>query len=222
MMPQAPQRSAGRLAAEWERVELLGQALAESRRGRPAPADLLERLQKLQGQVEADRRQGRGLCGLIDSPLSALELDVLACALAPEAEPRLGWLFQSLQPGAPQPYPSTALLQELLAMSPEESRDLYAALGESGALRTFGLVDVEGAEPYQPVRPANGLTARLLGRPAVNGSLPGATRVRIKAGWEDLVLPADACGVPEPGLFITGATLGMISRTLILASSRRA
>lgn len=191
MTPQASQIASDRLKAEWERVELLGQVLAESRRGRPAPPDLLKRLQKLQGQVERERRQGRGLCGLVDSSLSTLELDVLACALAPEAEPRLGWLFQSLQPGAPQPYPSTALLQELLAMSPEESRDLYAALGDSAALRKFGLVDVEGAEPFQPVRPANVLTARLLGRPEANGSLPGATRVRIKAGWDDLVLPAD-------------------------------
>ena len=76
-------------------------------------------------------------------------------------------------------------------MSPAESSDLYAALEESAALRKFGLVDVEGAEPFQPVRPANGLTARLLGRPVLNGSLPGATRVGIKAGWDDLVLPAD-------------------------------
>ena len=118
MTPHASQSSSGRLTAEWERVELLGQALAATRRGRPAPADLLKRLRKLQGQVETDRRQGRGLCGLIDSPLNALELDVLACALAPEAEPRLGWLFQTLQPGTPQPYPSTALLQELLARAP--------------------------------------------------------------------------------------------------------
>ncbi len=191
MTPQASQIASDRLTVEWERVELLGQVLAESRRGRPASADLLKRLQKLQGQVERDRRQGRGLGGLIDSPLSALELDVLACALAPEAEPRLGWLFQSLQPGTPQPYPSAALLQELLAMSPEESRDLYAALDESAALRRFGLVDVEDTEPFQPVRPANGLTARLLGRPAVNGNLAGATRVQIRAGWDDLVLPAD-------------------------------
>jgi SpoVK/Ycf46/Vps4 family AAA+-type ATPase len=83
------------------------------------------------------------------------------------------------------------LLQELLSMSPEESSDLYAVLSESASLRKFGLVDVEGADPFQPVRPAPGLTARLLGRPSLNGSLPGVTVVRVKAGWDDLVLPAD-------------------------------
>ena len=191
MMQQARKLSGGRLAPEWERVELLGHLLATSRRGRQAPSGLLERLQTLQWQVEKDRREGRGLCAAVPSPLSSLELDVLACVMAPEAEPRLAWLFQTLQPGASQPYPSAALLQELLDISPDASSDLYAALGESSALRKFGLVDVEGADPFQPVRPAAGLTARLLGRPVVNGSLPGATLVQIRAGWDDLVLPPD-------------------------------
>ena len=191
MIQDVPKLSAEQLAPEWERVELLGRLLAESRQGGPASSDLLERLQNLQWQVEKDRHEGRGLCGAITSPLSSLELDVLACAMAPEAEPRLGWLFQTLQPGAPQPYPSAALLQELLVMSPAESSDLYAVLDESASLRTFGLVNVDGADPFQPVRPAPGLTARLLGRPSVNGSLPGATRVQVKARWDDLVLPAD-------------------------------
>lgn len=191
MTQEAPKLSADRLAAEWGRVELLGHLLAESRQGRPASSGLLERLQKLQWQVEKDRREGLGLCGVITSPLSSLELDVLACATAPEAEPRLGWLFQTLQPGAPQPYPSAGLLQELLAMSPEESNDLYAALDESASLRKFGLLELEGADPFQPVRPAPGLTARLLGRPLVNGNLPGAILVQTRAGWDDLVLPAD-------------------------------
>jgi len=191
MTQPAPKSSAGRLASEWERVELLSQVLADSRQGRQASPGLLKRLQKLQCQVEKDRREGRGLSGGINTPLSFLELDVLACAMAPEAEPRLGWLFQTLQPGAPQPYPSAALLQELLAMNPEESSDLYAVLGESASLRKFGLIDVEGADPFQPVRPTPGLTARLLGRLPINGSLPGATLVPLKAGWDDLVLPAD-------------------------------
>ncbi len=191
MTQQVPKSPADRLASEWERIELLGQLLADSRQGRPASSDLMERLQKLQWQVEKNRREGRGLCSVINSPLSFLELDVLACAMAPEAEPRLGWLFQTLQPGTPQPYPSAALLQELLAMNPQESSELYAVLGESASLRKFGLVEVEGADPFQPVRPVAGLTARLLGRPSVNGGLPGATLVQVKAGWDDLVLPAD-------------------------------
>ena len=179
------------LSAEWERLALLGHLLAESRQGRQVTPVLLERLQKLQGQVDHHRRQGQGLMSLVAKPLSSMELDVLACVLAPEAEPRLGWLFQNLQPGAPQPYPTVALLQELLAVAPEEGPRLYAALAESAPLRRLGLIEVDGGDPFQPVRPVSGVSARLLGRPPVTGDLTGATLVKIKAGWDDLILPPD-------------------------------
>lgn len=191
MSTPAPTLSTGSLSAEWERIELLGHLLAESRRGKQAAPALLERLQKLQQVVDQYRRQGQGLILLAPKPLSTMELDILACVLAPEAEPRLGWLFQTLQPGAPQPYPSAALLQELLAVAPEEGPRLYAALAESSPLRRFGLIDVDGGDPFQPVRPAAGVSARLLGRPPVTGDLPGATLVKVRAGWDDLILPSD-------------------------------
>lgn len=191
-MTQAiPNISGNQLSLEWERIEVLGHLLAESRQGRTASAGLLERLQKLQWQVEKNRSEKQGLCGVVNAPLEPLELDVLACCMAPEAEPRLGWLFQSLQPGAPQPYPSPALLQELLVIGFEESSDLYAVLAESSSLRKFGLIDLDETDPFQPVRPAPGLTARMLGRPLMTGSLPGAILVQTKVGWDDLVLPSD-------------------------------
>ena len=191
MNTAAPNHPAGSLSSEWERIELLGHLLAESRHGRQAAPVLLERLQKLQGAVAQFRQQGQGLMSLAAKPLSPMELDVLACVLAPEAEPRLGWLFQNLQSGAPQPYPSVALLQELLAVAPEEGPRLYAALAESAPLRRLGLVEVDGGDPFQPVRPVAGVSARLLGRPPVNGDLPGASLIRVNAGWDDLILPAD-------------------------------
>ena len=59
-----------------------------------------------------------------------------------------------------------------------------------GVLVQNGLIVVEGGgDPFQPVRPAPGVTARLLGRPDVGSDLPGAVRVRALPGWEDLVLP---------------------------------
>lgn len=191
MTQAVPNISGSQLPLEWERIELLGHLLAESRQGRTATAGLLERLQKLQWQVAKNRSEKQGLCEMLNVPLEPLELDVLACCLAPEAEPRLGWLFQTLQPGAPQPYPSPALLQELLVIGSEESSDLYAVLAESASLRKFGLIDLDETDPFHPVRPVPGLTARLLGRPPVNASLPGATLVQTKVGWDDLVLPAD-------------------------------
>ncbi len=179
------------LAVEWERIGLLAHLLAESRQGRQATPELLARLQVLQGQVEENRRQGRGLIQAAALPLSGLELDVLAAVLAPEAEPRLGWIFQNLQAGLPQPYPTMALLQELLAISAAESAQFYVVLSEAARLRRLGLIEVEGGDPFQPVRPAPGVTARLLGRPLVTPELPGAILVKIQARWADLILPPD-------------------------------
>lgn len=185
------QTSTDPLAAEWERVELLGHLLAESRQGRQPNPEVLARLQDLQRQVEQTRREGRGLSQATPHPLSFLELDVLACVMAPEAEPRLGWLFQTLQPGLPQPYPSIALLQELMALTAEEASQLYVALADAAPLRRLGLIDLEGGNPFQAVRPGHGVTARLLRRPLLGGDLPGAIRVGMRAGWDELILPPD-------------------------------
>jgi hypothetical protein len=179
------------LAAEWERIGLLGYLLNESRQGRQAPPDLLDRLKNLQGKIEQCRWDGQGLTKKVSLPLSSLELDVLACVLAPEADPRLGWLFQSLQPGVPQPYPTIAFLQELLAVAPGEISQFYSVFTKDGALRRLGLLELKGGDPYQPVRPVAGLTSRLLGRPLITGDPPGVTLVKIKAGWADLILPPD-------------------------------
>lgn len=179
------------LAVEWERIELLGHLLAESRQGRETTPSLVERLQQLQWQVEKNRRQGHAWSQAVPVALSGFEQDVLACAVAPEAEPRLGWMFQSLQTGSPQPYPTPALLQELLALAPNEASQLYAALAESSPLRRHNLIEVEGIDPFKPIRPVPGVTARFLGRPMMTGHLPGAMLVKIEAGWDDLVLPAD-------------------------------
>lgn len=177
---------------EWERIGLLAQILAGSRQGREASTGELERLRTLQQQVEAVPAGEEGGWRVVaPAGLSPIEFDVLACVVAPEAEPRLGWLFQTLQPGTPTPYPTPALLQELLAMAPEETPLLYGALTESSPLRIGGLIEVEGGDPFQPVKPVPGVTARLLGRPAVTGDLPGAVLVKTPARWDDLVLPLD-------------------------------
>ena len=149
----------------------------------------------MQFEVDQDRSQGKGLAGAAGIMLTVLELDILACVLAPEAEPRLGWLFQNLQPGVPQPYPTPALLQELLAIGPDEAAPFYAALAPSAMLRRGNLLDLEGNDPYQPLRPAPGVTARLLGRPQLCAEVPGATLVKTRAAWDDLILPLDRVAV---------------------------
>ncbi len=179
------------LSLEWERIGLLAQILGESRQGNSIPAEILDRLQHLQQQVDRFRHQLSGWRPLIAEQLSPIEFDVLACVLAPEAEPWLGWLFQSLQPGLSTPYPTPALLQEILAMAPEDTPLLYAALTDNSPLRSHGLIEVETSNPYCPVRPAPGVSARVLGRPLPAGNIPGAVLNNHKVCWNDLVLPAD-------------------------------
>lgn len=190
MSPAAP---AAALTPEWQRLELLGHLLALARRGQAAGDELVAELAGLQAAVEASRADGSPLAGAPGggARLAAIDCDVLACAVAAEAEPRLGWMFQGLQPGTPQPYPTPALIQELLALDAAGAGELYAALADGAPLRRAGLVHLDRVEPYEPVRPAPGVTARLLGRGEGESAPPGAVRVPVDAGWDDLVLPPD-------------------------------
>ncbi len=178
------------LAVEWQRVELLAQLLGAARQGREVTPGAVEELRALQARVEAARANGTPLGAAAPEGLSPLECDVLVCAVAAEAEPRLGWMFQALQPGTPQPYPTPALLQELLALDAESARHLYATLAEGAPLRRHDLVRLEDEGPYQPIRPGPGVTARLLGRPEAVVAPVGSTRVTIRPSWDELVLPA--------------------------------
>lgn len=192
-LAQTPYREP--LAGEFERIVLLGQCLSEMRQGREIDAELLERLREAQHRVEQARAQGlvwQGIGKLVPSPLA---YDVLACAVAAEAEPRIGWMFQNLQPGAPQPYPTPALIQELLALSPYEANELYELLAEGSPLRRMDLISMEGVEPYQPLRPGSGLTTRLLGRSDTDDAPPGAVRVAAAWAWDSLILPEDRLGM---------------------------
>ncbi len=177
--------------AEWHRLELLAYLLAEERQGRPATESSLEELRQTQATVEGERADGGTLRTLAGSAASPLELDVLACAAAPEAEPRLGWLFQNLQPGAPQPYPTPALMRELLALDVGGAHGLADALAEGSTLRRRDLVRLDGDGPYQPIRPGPGVTARLLGHPLAEVPPPGALRVTLAPTWDQLVLRPD-------------------------------
>jgi hypothetical protein len=178
--------------AEWDRVELLAQCTAQLRQGNELDAGVLERLRSLQVSVEQGRRDGEPWRRLALPLLSKLEYDILACALAPEVEPRVGWLFRQLQPGAQHPYPSPALLQELLALAPGEVPTLTATLTEEAPLRRLGLIEADESGPFVPLRPASGLAARLLGLPPPAAPPPpGAIQVKLSARWDELVLPAN-------------------------------
>lgn len=181
--------NASSLDAEWERIELLGHCLTLSRQGRSAEDERIDRLKLLQKQVEKARNGGAWHVAAPE-PLSSLEQDVLACAVAPEAAPRVAWIYQGLQPGAPQPYPTPALLQELLALNAADANGLHAALDCDAPLRRHHLIQIDLEGPFEPVRPGPGVTARLLNRSVAAAVPPGTLPVTMRATWDDLVLPS--------------------------------
>lgn len=180
------------LSAEWKRIEVLCRYLTLNRQGKELPQEELEWLKHLQGEVQSARRHRGAWSKLLTSPLEPVEWDALACLVAPEAEPRIGWMYQELQRNGAEPYPCPALLQELLALEPLEANALYDALHRQAPLRRLGLIQAETPiEPYRPLRPEPGVTAKLLGRRFEPAPPPGTQAVHAAADWDDLILPAD-------------------------------
>ena len=119
------------LSVEWDRVDLLAERLELLRQGKPLPQEGMARLAELQNQTEL-LRQGGGWSGLAAEGLSGMECDILAAAVAPQAAPRVAWAYQRLQPGITEPYPTIALLQDLLVLENCECDQLFHALRGAG------------------------------------------------------------------------------------------
>lgn len=185
------------LAAEWARGSFL-LALAEARRtGGTLDEDFGERFAALNALAVKGRESGAwdGLRNLIDRDLAAdlikLDIDILAVVLAGEAIPAFAPRIQSLQPHLASPWPSLALLQELLMLEdPLESEVLIARLAPHAPLVASGAIRIEGEGAYQIVRPGAGTGLAILGRSLDSATPPGATLVTRKAGFADLVVPA--------------------------------
>lgn len=184
--------AAPNIQAEWERVELLANCLLRARVAKEPDTEQITRLQQLQHQIEILRQHP-------DSPwhrlptadLSPLALDVLACIFASEAQPRIGWLYQELQPGNPQPFITPALLHLLLALEEDESHALQTLLGRHGELQRRQLITCEGESAFALLQPVRQAVATLMQWPQTEAPPPGAVRVSQQAQWDDLVLPAD-------------------------------
>ena len=183
------QLNAAALHIEWQRLELLAWCLSCNRRGESVEAGDLDRLRALQAEVDVLRAPGGVWSQLIGFDLQPLEYDVLACILGPELEPRLGWAFQNLQAGSPQPWATRSLVQELLAMDAGQARALRDVLADGGLLRRRRLLRVLQDDPFAPLIPEPRLVARVTGRPLELTAPPGAVAVDQRAHWDDLVLP---------------------------------
>jgi hypothetical protein len=189
----------GMLAPEWERLDLLGACTAFARRGEVPDAPMRERLEFLEGAVHElrDAPPWRDLS--LRHGLDPLDREILACAVAPEAEPRLGWMYQELQAGALSPYPTTALIRELLCLDQAEAIALRARLHPGAPLLRGRLLEPQDGSSFAPLRPTPRAAAALLGSGEAPAEAPvGALAMPALGGWDELVLPATClCALRE-------------------------
>jgi hypothetical protein len=179
------------LAPEWERIDLLGTSLAAARRGAGIPEEMGHRLGALQQEVQTLRRQPPWRTVVKECGLDQLDQDILACSLAPEAEPRLGWMYQELQPGITSTYPTPALIREMFVMGAEESAAFSQRLSIGSPLMKNSLIERHSADIYHPIHPSSRACSGLLGW-SNQGSytLLGAVETPATGTWDDLVLPS--------------------------------
>ncbi|MDD5389860.1 MAG: ATP-binding protein [Gallionellaceae bacterium] len=177
------------LDAEWRRLDFLVWCLSRNRQGEAVGEAEISRLRELQAEVDALRAPEGAWEAALGFGLTHIEYDILACALGPELEPRLGWAFQNLQAGAAQPWATRSLIQELLALDAAQSEQLRRALEPGAALRRRRMLRVDQDDPYRPITPEPWLVARLTGRPLDVPPPPGAVAVDLVAAWDELVLP---------------------------------
>ncbi|MCL2177859.1 MAG: ATP-binding protein [Proteobacteria bacterium] len=181
------------MACEWARIDRLANCLLESRRGQPMDDKKVEELVQIQKQVDAVRDDT--LWGGIISRygLERLDTDILAFTLAPDVEPRLGWMFQTLQSGVSSAYPSAALICEMLGM--EQIGVFHQRLDGRAPLLRHGLIESAEGGVYAPLRATSKTRSELLGWKASRAAPKGAMEVPVIGTIEDLVLPQNCLQV---------------------------
>ena len=176
-------------APEWARVEVLARCLQASQAGQEPTEALLRDLAQGQARVQSLRGGAGPWSRLPTEGLPPLAFDLLACIYAAEAAPRVGWLYQELQPGCAHAFATPALLQQMLALETGETAALHGLVGVGGELLRRGLVELDGRGACAQLRPRSETLAVLLGQPRADIAPPGTVRVHRLGTWEELVLP---------------------------------
>ncbi|MCP3955088.1 MAG: ATP-binding protein, partial [Desulfobacterales bacterium] len=178
------------LSPEWKRIDLLCTFIRKTRQGAKIGDRQKQLLVTLQQQVAAVRKTLPWEKLIHSHGLTDLDQDIIACVIAPEASARVGWLYQEFQPGIASPYPTPALIQELLFLDENDARFLHERLQVHTPLQQSGLLADTRAGYYQPLHPSHKARKRLLGRSApLSFNPPGTIKIKPDGKWKDLVLP---------------------------------
>lgn len=180
------------LDCEWRRVELLVDCLLNAREHKAPNKEQLSNLESIQQQVQSHRLNQTSSWNKLPLPKSeSLGLDILAAVYACEVRPKVGWAYQQLQPASPSPYPSLALLQQILALDDRETERAIELCSSHGVLQECHLIEVEGEGLFAQLRVNKNALATLMNWSKSLIAPPGAYPVKQQASWQDLVLPAD-------------------------------
>lgn len=178
------------LSAEWQRIDLLGRCLISERKGQVISQNIKQRLRSLQEVIQSIRRIDPWKDLISSKKLLTMDQDILACVVAPEAEPRLGWLYQELQPGITTNYPTPALIRELLFISGDETDNFNQRISTNSPLIRSGLLKEAYKGCFVPIKPGVKAEELLLGLSHdIASAPPGTVEMQADADWHDLVLP---------------------------------
>ena len=182
--------AADAMTCEWTRIDRLASCLSDSRNGRPVDEYKIVELTRIQAEVDAARGGGAAWRGMVSRyGIEPLDADILAFALAPDAEPRLGWVFQTLQTGLSSAYPSAALIGEMLGLEQSGIGVLHQRIGGRAPLLRHGLIDDAGGDIYAPLRATSKTHSELLGWKAYRSAPKGAIEMPVTGTMRDMVLP---------------------------------
>ncbi len=178
------------LELECERVRILCSILETSRKAGTVDNSEYEKLSAVQNKIFSLRNNQPFWESICKLELSLMEADVLACMLAPELDPAVGWAYQRLQ-STNSNFPSAALLIDLLCIDLRVLGEFYKVFERGSSLLNENLIKHEEFELYSPLRLMPGVVQLFLGNDNSAIELPGATLVDEEYSWGDLILPAD-------------------------------
>ena len=179
-----------RLHKEWTRVALICRCLGLMRKGEKPDNGLKSQLAGMQQEVTGFRSNGRWKNFAVDYNLNSIDIDIAVFTAAPDFDPKIGWMYQSLQPGMNSMFPSAALIGELLFLETDETPQIHHCLHPHAPLISQGIISRETNDFYTPLKPTesflnflhNGTKGKVLPK------IPGAAHINLKGTMDDLII----------------------------------
>ncbi|MDH5572941.1 MAG: AAA family ATPase [Gammaproteobacteria bacterium] len=177
-------------SVECKRLITLGRCVESMRNGKDIYEEYLGELKDLQQKVQAYRANSHTWNFARKLNQNAVGFDLIACIIAPELDARIGLLYQYLQPGQPSPYPSLAVVQELLALDDENTEFLRDLVSDTGLFSQFEWLKQPCKHFYDSLMPSDKLLSYFLNTTTQETIPPGTVKVSIRPRLAEVVLPA--------------------------------